>query len=78
MNGAPNRNNNLYSVQSFYNNDRKTLKETTLHNGNINKTMYEDIMFLRKLVCRELTMTSFSSTSRFDNESGNKENKRQT
>ncbi|ALR71586.1 hypothetical protein AGNV_050 [Anticarsia gemmatalis multiple nucleopolyhedrovirus] len=43
----------LHSVQHFYNNARKPLASTTLHNGNISPTTYESVTFIRKLMCRE-------------------------
>ncbi|AVA31133.1 ac111 [Oxyplax ochracea nucleopolyhedrovirus] len=42
-----------YSMHSFYNYDRKTLKPTTLHDGNINKSAYERVVFARSLMCKE-------------------------
>ncbi|AGA16261.1 hypothetical protein [Thysanoplusia orichalcea nucleopolyhedrovirus] len=43
-----------YSIQKFYNNDRKVLKSTTLHDGNIKKSIYEDVTYIRKLMCKEV------------------------
>ncbi|AAC59111.1 unknown [Orgyia pseudotsugata multiple nucleopolyhedrovirus] len=42
-----------YAVQHFYNNARKPLAPTTLHSGNLPAAAYENVMFIRKLVCRE-------------------------
>ncbi|ANF29685.1 ORF_37 [Catopsilia pomona nucleopolyhedrovirus] len=42
-----------YSMHNFYNNNRQTLKPTTLHDGNIAKSAYEEIVFIRKIMCKE-------------------------
>ncbi|AAP29884.1 unknown [Choristoneura fumiferana multiple nucleopolyhedrovirus] len=42
-----------YALQHFYNNARKPLAPTTLHSGNISAAAYENVTFIRKLMCRE-------------------------
>ncbi|AKN80641.1 hypothetical protein [Perigonia lusca single nucleopolyhedrovirus] len=61
-----------YSMHSFYNNDRKPMKQTTLHDNNISKSSFDQVVFIRQLMCRE-TMSS-PSGSRFNKRSDNKEN----
>ncbi|BBD51411.1 hypothetical protein [Samia ricini nucleopolyhedrovirus] len=42
-----------YSVHQFYNGARKPLAPTTLHSGNVSNATYENVTFIRKLMCRE-------------------------
>ncbi|AUR45071.1 hypothetical protein Spob040 [Spilosoma obliqua nucleopolyhedrosis virus] len=42
-----------YTMQHFYNNERRPLAATTLHDGNISESAYEDVTFIRKLMCKE-------------------------
>lgn len=61
-----------YSVHNFYNNNRATLKPTTLHNGNIKQSTYEDVMYVRKLMCKE--HMPGKNDYKFNNYGYNKEN----
>ncbi|QEI03670.1 hypothetical protein [Rachiplusia nu nucleopolyhedrovirus] len=60
------------SSYNFYNNDRKALKPTSLHDRNIKQADYEQITFLRRLMCRE-TMPS-RRDDKFKVKDYNKEN----
>ncbi|ABL76039.1 Mv-ORF87 peptide [Maruca vitrata nucleopolyhedrovirus] len=63
-----------YSVQHFYNNNRKPLKPTTLHDGNIKKSLYEDVTYIRKLTCKEIMPGK--NDHKFNSYDSNKENQR--
>nr|AFS51920.1 DekiORF42 [Dendrolimus kikuchii nucleopolyhedrovirus] len=43
-----------YALHDFYNNDRKPLKPTTLHDGNIKKSAYKEVTYVRTLMCKEI------------------------
>ncbi|AAK85661.1 hypothetical protein [Epiphyas postvittana nucleopolyhedrovirus] len=64
-----------YSVHYFYNNARKSLAPTTLHNGNISQSTYENVTFIRKLLCKENTPGAHEYKF-CNNKDYNKENKR--
>lgn len=66
-----------YNAHKFYNNNRKTLGETSLHNGNLPQKVYSDVMFLRNfLPCRETMPSRNNVQQRFSyNGRHNKENK---
>ncbi|ABQ52069.1 hypothetical protein SlGVgp126 [Spodoptera litura granulovirus] len=66
-----NSNNSKYV--DFYNNNRSPAKNTTLHNGNIPRDMYRDVMQARSFMCRE-TMPSEYDIKNY-RKSDNKENK---
>nr|BEV20963.1 hypothetical protein [Bombyx mori nucleopolyhedrovirus] len=62
-----------YSLHNFYNNNRKPLKPTTLHDGNIKKSVYENVTYVRKLMCKENMPGEHDH--KFYNRGYNKENK---
>lgn len=43
-----------YSAHIFYNSNRKPCKSTTLHDGNIKKSTYEEVTYIRKMMCKEV------------------------
>lgn len=63
-----------YAVQEFYNNKRKVLNSTTLHDGNISPLTYEHVLFIRKLMCKETLQYEGKQEKRFKTKGYNKEN----
>ncbi|UJZ89060.1 ac111 [Erannis ankeraria nucleopolyhedrovirus] len=62
-----------HSVHNFYNNNRVPFKPTTLHDGNIKQSTYENVTYIRRLMCRE--HMPGKSDHKFNNCGYNKENK---
>ena len=42
-----------YHVHNFYTNHRNPLKPTTLHDGNLPQDTYDDVMYVRRMTCKE-------------------------
>ncbi|USC25951.1 hypothetical protein [Palpita vitrealis nucleopolyhedrovirus] len=62
-----------YSLHNFYNNNRKPMQPTTLHNGNIDKVLYEKITYVRRMMCKESMPGKHDY--KFETKDSNKENK---
>jgi hypothetical protein len=43
-----------YAIHTFYNNHRKPLTLTSLHDRNLPKRVYEDVMYIRTFMCKEI------------------------
>ncbi|QDL56954.1 hypothetical protein QKQ66_gp052 [Dione juno nucleopolyhedrovirus] len=68
-----------YSMQQFYNDSRKPLAPTTLHHGNISAAAYENVTFIRKLMCREVAPGAHDSkfcTANYNKENSSKQQQR--
>ncbi|ABF47401.1 ac111-like protein [Clanis bilineata nucleopolyhedrovirus] len=65
---------NTYAVHEFYNNKRKVLNSTTLHDGNILPSTYEQVLFIRKLMCKESLQYQGKQDKQFKTKGHNKEN----
>ncbi|AKN81035.1 hypothetical protein [Lonomia obliqua multiple nucleopolyhedrovirus] len=63
-----------YSIHNFYNNNRTPLKTTTLHDGNLKKPIYEEVTFIRQMMCKEIVPGKHDH--QFYNYGYDKENKR--
>lgn len=63
-----------YSIHNFYNNHRTPLKPTTLHDGNLPKSSYKDVMYIRNLMCKENLYDN--KRDRFNVRGHDKENKK--
>ncbi|AIU41353.1 ac111 [Sucra jujuba nucleopolyhedrovirus] len=63
----------MHSANKFYNYNRKPLRPTTLHDGNLPQSTYRDVSFLRKMICTEIPPNR--QDDKFKTEGYNKENR---